>query len=157
MERNVFLKFKVISHLQALDRRGQARIQLKNYKGALEDFEAAKKADPKTAKVDENIANAKKKMSEEEEKKPEEEEKKEENDEEKKEDVEQDNKAEEIKVEEESKPEDTEEGITKTDEDLLHDIQVRLSIDTHMTFSVYIFFRISKLSWQEEWKLKKKN
>ena len=67
-------------------------------------------------------------MSEEEEKKSDEAEKKEENDEEKKEDVEQDNKEEEIKVEEGSKPEDSEEGFTKTDEDLLKDIQVRFFV-----------------------------
>ena len=51
--------------LQALDRRGQARLQLGKYKEALEDFESAKKADPKTANADKNIATAKQKMSEE--------------------------------------------------------------------------------------------
>ncbi len=120
-----------ITLLKALDRRGQARTQLKNYKGALEDFEAAKKADPKTAKVDENIANVKKKMSEEEEQKPIEEEK----DEETKEDENQNNKEEEIKKVEENNQEEkvetngTEDGFTKTDEDLLQDIQVRLNFD----------------------------
>ena len=35
---------------------------MKKYKEALEDFEEAKKVDPKTANVDKNIEEAKKKM-----------------------------------------------------------------------------------------------
>ena len=50
---------------QALDRRGQARLQLGKYEEAIEDFENAKKADPKlAASIDKNIAQAKTKMEE---------------------------------------------------------------------------------------------
>ena len=50
--------------LQALDRRGQARLQLQKFTEALEDFEEAKRIDPKTAAVDKNISLAKAGMGE---------------------------------------------------------------------------------------------
>ena len=50
--------------LQALDRRGQARLQLQKFTEALEDFEEAKRIDPKTAAVDKNISSAKAGMGE---------------------------------------------------------------------------------------------
>ena len=118
--------------LQALDRRGQARVQLKKYKEALEDFEAAKKADPKIANVDKNIENVKQKMSEEEksaaaaaaaaaaEVKKEEETKEEEKPNEEDGGKTQQEEKEDSKENEESK----EQGFTKTDEDLLKDIEV---------------------------------
>ena len=115
--------------LQALDRRGQARVQLKKYKEALEDFESAKKADPKIANVDKNIENVKQKMSEEEksaaaaaaaEEKKEEETKEEEKPAEENGEKTQQEEKEDSKENEESK----EEGFTKTDEDLLKDIEV---------------------------------
>ena len=115
--------------MQALDRRGQARVQLKKYKEALEDFEAAKKADPKIANVDKNIENVKQKMSEEEksaaaaaatEEKKEEETKEEEKPTEEDGGKTQQEEKEDSKENEESK----EEGFTKTDEDLLKDIEV---------------------------------
>ena len=49
---------------QAFDRRGQARMQLQKYKEALEDFEEAKKLEPKTANVDTNIEKASEKLKE---------------------------------------------------------------------------------------------
>ena len=116
---------------QALDRRGQARLGLKNFKEALEDFEAAKKADPKTANVDKNIETAEKKMSSEaktEDKKDKvtKEEKKEETEgsiEGKKveEKVESEHNKEDLV--EKSEVSDRSEGFTKTDEDLLKDIE----------------------------------
>lgn len=127
--------------LQALDRRGQARVQLKKYKEALEDFEAAKKADPKIANVDKNIENVKQKMSEEEksaaaaaaaaEEKKEEETKEEEKPNEEDGGKTQQEEKEDSKENEESK----EEGFTKTDEDLLKDIEV-----DHYSFVSYFTF-----------------
>ena len=127
--------------MQALDRRGQARVQLKKYKEALEDFEAAKKADPKIANVDKNIETVKQKMSEEEksaaaaaaaEEKKEEETKEEEKPTEEDGGKTQQEEKEDSKENEESK----EEGFTKTDEDLLKDIEV----DYYSFISYFTFY-----------------
>ena len=146
--------------LQALDRRGQARVQLKKYKEALEDFEAAKKADPKIANVDRNIENVKQKMSEEEksaaaaaaaaEEKKEEETKEEEKPNEEDGGKTQQEEKEDSKENEESK----EEGFTKTDEDLLKDIEVDLlqfSIIFYILFSTSCF-RTSRQSLPGGWR-----
>ena len=79
-------------------------------------------------------------MSEEAEQKSAEEEKKEETEEEKKGEDEQETNEEETKKEEENNQEDksetkgTEQGFTKTDEDLLQDIQVRFDTDIMLKF-----------------------
>merc|ERR1719474_1540136 len=54
-------------YAKAFDRRGQARVELKRYKEANEDFIKAKEYDPKTKNVDKNIEETKKKMEEEDE------------------------------------------------------------------------------------------
>ena len=48
-----------------MDRRGQARVELKKYKEANEDFVKAKELDPKTKNVDKNIEVTANKMEEE--------------------------------------------------------------------------------------------
>lgn len=57
-------KYQLYLHLQALDRRGQARLELKKYTEALADFEEAKKIEPKTVSVEKNISAAKAGMAE---------------------------------------------------------------------------------------------
>ena len=112
-----------------MDRRGQARLQLKNYKEALEDFEAAKAAEPKTPNVDKNIEAANKGMEEEKNNasnaKEDEEKKVEAKDDEKVEDKGDQNNN---NAEEEKKQDDDQkiekEGSEKTDDDLLKDIEV---------------------------------
>ena len=99
-------------------------MELQKFSEALEDFEAAKKIEPKTANVDSNIEKAKEKLKEKEneekktdekEEKPPEEEKVEKSDVEKNEDL---------------KNGDTndkdKEGFTKSDAELLQDIEVRM-------------------------------
>ena len=91
-------------------------MELNKVSEALEDFEEAKKLEPKTPNIDSNIEKAKEKLKEQEnqEKKPEEQEEK---------------PPEEEKVEktEDLKKEDANntEGFTKSDAELLKDIEVR--------------------------------
>ena len=49
---------------QALDRRGQARVELKKYEEAIEDFQKAKEVDPKTKNTEDKIDFARKLLEE---------------------------------------------------------------------------------------------
>ena len=109
---------------QAFDRRGQARMQLQKYKEALEDFEEAKKLEPKTANVDTNIEKASEKLKEQEKEKEKEEEKTSEKDEKGQEKVEENGGNEETTAEETK----AKESFTKSDAELLADIEVRIII-----------------------------
>ena len=111
---------------QAFDRRGQARMQLQKYKEALEDFEEAKKLEPKTANVDTNIEKASEKLKEQEkEKQKEEEEEKTSEKDEKGQDKVEENGGKEETTAEETK---AKESFTKSDAELLEDIEVRIII-----------------------------
>ena len=97
-------------------------MQLEKYKEALEDFEEAKKLEPKTANVDTNIGKATEKLKEQEQEKekdksPEKEEKA-------------PDKVEENAAETTGTAEDTKakESFTKSDAELLHDIEVRMIV-----------------------------
>ena len=109
---------------QAFDRRGQARMQLQKYKEALEDFEEAKKLEPKTANVDTNIEKASEKLKEQEKEKEKEEEKTSEKDEKGQDKVEENGGKEETTAEETK----AKESFTKSDAELLADIEVRIII-----------------------------
>ena len=113
---------------QAFDRRGQARMQLQKYKEALEDFEEAKKLEPKTANVDTNIEKAREKLKEEEKEKQKEKQKEDEKPSEK--DEKGQDKVEENGGKEETTAEETKakESFTKSDAELLEDIEVRIII-----------------------------
>ena len=92
-------------------------MQLQKYKEALEDFEEAKKLEPKTANVDTNIEKANEKLKEQEKEK----EKNSENDEKGENTVEGNGEKEESRVEETKEKE----SFTKSDAELLQDIEVR--------------------------------
>ena len=99
-------------------------MQLEKYKEALEDFEEAKKLEPKTANVDTNIGKATEKLKEQEQEKekdksPEKEEKAPDKVEENVETAETTGTAEETKAKE---------SFTKSDAELLHDIEVRMIV-----------------------------
>ena len=97
-------------------------MQLEKYKEALEDFEEAKKLEPKTANVDTNIGKATEKLKEQEKEKdksPEKEEKAQDKVEENVETAETTGTAEEKKAKE---------SFTKSDAELLHDIEVRMIV-----------------------------
>ena len=99
-------------------------MQLEKYKEALEDFEEAKKLEPKTANVDTNIGKATEKLKEQEKEKekdksPEKEEKAPDKVEENVETAETTGTAEETKAKE---------SFTKSDAELLHDIEVRMIV-----------------------------
>lgn len=109
---------------QAFDRRGQARMQLQKYKEALEDFEEAKKLEPKTPNVDTNIGKATEKLKEQEKEQEKEKEKASEK-EEKAEDKTEENGEKAETTAEETK---VKESFTKSDAELLQDIEVRIRI-----------------------------
>ena len=99
-------------------------MQLEKYKEALEDFEEAKKLEPKTPNVDTNIGKATEKLKEQEQEKekdksPEKEEKGPDKVEENVETAETTGTAEEKKAKE---------SFTKSDAELLHDIEVRMIV-----------------------------
>ena len=99
-------------------------MQLQKYKEALEDFEEAKKLEPKTANVDTNIEKATEKLKEQEKEKE-----KEKTSEKEDKGV---DKAEENSEKSEAAVEETEtkvkESFTKSDAELLQDIEVRFEI-----------------------------
>ena len=97
-------------------------MQLQKYKEALEDFEEAKKLEPKTANVDTNIEKATEKLKEQEKEKEKTSEKEDKGV----------DKAEENSEKSEAAVEETEtkvkESFTKSDAELLQDIEVRFEI-----------------------------
>ena len=95
-------------------------MQLQKYKEALEDFEEAKKLEPKTPNVDTNIGKATEKLKEQEKEKDKSPEK-----EEKAPDKVEENAAETTGTAEDTK---AKESFTKSDAELLHDIEVRMIV-----------------------------
>ena len=99
-------------------------MQLQKYKEALEDFEEAKKLEPKTPNVDTNIGKATEKLKEQEKEQEKEKEKASEK-EEKAEDKTEENGEKAETTAEETK---VKESFTKSDAELLQDIEVRIRI-----------------------------
>ena len=117
-------------------------MQLQKYKEALEDFEEAKKLEPKTANVDTNIGKATEKLKEQEKEKEKASEK-----EEKAEDKEGENGE---KAETTAEVTKAKESFTKSDAELLQDIEVRIRILLFDRQFTMISFRRFRQSWSEE-------
>ena len=101
-------------------------MQLEKYKEALEDFEEAKKLEPKTPNVDTNIGKATEKLKEQEKEKEKEKDKSPEKEEKAQDKVEENvETAETTGTAEETK---AKESFTKSDAELLHDIEVRMIV-----------------------------
>ena len=118
-------------------------MQLQKYKEALEDFEEAKKLEPKTPNVDTNIGKATEKLKEQEK----ENEKSSEKEEKAKDKVEENGEKAETRAEETKEKE----SFTKSDAELLQDIEVRIIVQiVERPQLTLISFRTFRRSSSEE-------